>query len=288
MRRILSLTALALVLLGAPGTPRAPRAGAQGTAHLSIALLRVEMVPLTVLGDSANDDLFVEANVQYTGADVFRLSTSDFRLIDSGNVAQHAASYDGANPLQSTEFTGSGSTKGWLLFKVKVSVRTRTLSLGYIQTVSMPSGTQQPMLLGQSKPFSLGMPDPRRLYAANAQLALQTYLLDEAQAAGYIRENVAPLYASGAGSAIPAGVRARIAAFRRTLAGDRRAFDAVPSVSAARGLKAQSDTAFAAIDRDLIALLSLHRTSDWLAWSTLFTTDDLALADLYQNWPGPQ
>lgn len=288
MRRILCLFALALALLGAAD---APPAGAQGTAHLTITVLHVEMVPLSVLGDATDDELFVEANVKYVGTDVFRLSASDFRLINGDNIAQHAAAYDGPHPLQSTEFTGSGSTKGWLLFNVKVSTRTRTLSLGYIQTVSMPSGTQQPLLLGQSKPFSLGTPDPTRLYAANTLVALQTYLLDEAQAAGYIRENVAPLYAAGAGSAIPTGVRARLAALRRTLAGDRRAFDAiaaVPAVPAAQRLKAQSDLAFAAIDHDLATLPPVHRTSDWLAWSTLFTTDDQTLAALYQSWPGPQ
>ena len=83
-------------------------------------------------------------------------------------------------------------------------------------------------------------------------------------------------------------VRVRIAAYRRTLASDRTAFDAVKAVAAAQSLKTQSDQAFDAVDHDLQTLLSLRRAAEWLAWSAQFALDDHALADLYQNWPGPQ
>lgn len=288
MARLLYLVALALVISLAPG---ATRVHAQGIPHLSITLLRVDRVSLRTLGDMDHDELFVRPIVQYTGTDVFHLSPSDFVLFGADNALSRPLSYAGSSPMQSGDYAGPFTTKGWLLFQVKATGASGPYSLGYVATEPEPTAPsiQRPMVLGQSKPFALPpAPDPTRTYAATAQAALETYLLGEAQAAGYIREHVMPLYAEGQGAAIPAGVRARIEAFRRTLAGDQAAFDAVKAVAAAQSLKTQSDQAFDAVDHDLQTLLPLRRATEWLAWSAQFALDDHALADLYQNWPGPQ
>ncbi len=286
MRRMLCATLLGLVAMVAP---RALHARAQGLPHLSITVMRVEAVSLSTLGDTDHEELFVRTLVRYDGTDVFHLSAGDFELSGTDNVAMRPLSYQGSSPLDTTDFIGPGTTKGWLLFKVQVTSTTKTLTLGYVSTQTTAPGIQQKVILGQSRPFGFpASPDPTRSYAAAAQMALETYLLDEARAAGYIREHVEPLYAQGAGAAIPAATRTQLAAFRRLLAEDQRSFDAVAAAPAARSLKVQSDTAFAAIDHDLQTLLPIRRTADWLAWSALFSTDDHALADLYQDWPGPQ
>jgi hypothetical protein len=280
---------VALLALVALLAPRAPHARAQVIPHLSITVMRAEAVSLSTLGDPDHDELFVRTLVQYSGTDVFHLSAGDFELAGTDNVAMRPLSYQGSSPLDTTDFVGPGTTKGWLLFKVKVGSTSKTLTLGYVSTETTAPGIQQKMLLGQSKPFGFpASPDPTRSYAAAVQTELDTYLLDEARAAGYMREHVEPLYAQGSGTAIPAATRAQIAAFRRLLAGDQHAFDAVAAAPAARSLKTQADTAFAAIDHDLQTLLPIRRAADWLAWSALFSTDDHALADLYQDWPGPQ
>jgi hypothetical protein len=132
-------------------------------------------------------------------------------------------------------------------------------------------------------------PNLARLYAANAQRALDAYLCDEALAAGYIRMEVDPLYADGGNGALPGDVRARLQHLHAALRQDHRAFDLIATPNlAARRLKSDADRAFTAIEDAIAAGPALRRYTDWQAWNAAFTKDDRALADLYQIWPGPQ
>ncbi len=121
----------------------------------------------------------------------------------------------------------------------------------------------------------------------NTQPAFQSYLVDEALVAGYIRLNLDTLDSGNGAVAVPAAARAYLRGGRTTLLGDHGAFDRVAaSGSDAQRLKAQADAAFNAVERDLAAVQTLRRASDWRPWRAAFTRDDQALADLYQLWPG--
>jgi hypothetical protein len=272
------LTALAL----APGL----RVHAQSAASLRIAARYVESVPLDTMGDPKDEEVFIYADVRYSGADVLHLSPWNFRIQDASGVEHGPQSYDGADPLKSEDLLGKAHTAGWLLFTMPKSAR--NLILVYQQTVQTQSGIKEDVPLAQTASFT-PRPNLKRLYAANTQQALDAYLLDEALTAGYIRMQVDPLYADGGNGALPGDVRARLQHLRAVLGQDHRAFDLIAAPDAqARLLKSDADSAFTAIEGDVAAARTLRRYADWLSWNAAFTTDDHALADLYQIWPGPQ
>jgi hypothetical protein len=272
------LTALAL----APGL----RVHAQSASHLLIAARYVESVPLDTMGNPTREELFIYVDVRYSGADVLQLSPQNFRLADASGVEHSPQSYDGADPLKAEDLFGTAHVAGWLLFTMPKG--SKNLSLVYQQSEQTQSGITLVTPLARTAPFT-----PRlsltRLYAANAQPALDAYLRDEALAAGYIRMEVDPLYADGGTGALPGDVRAHLQHLRAVLRQDHRAFDliATPNVEARR-LKSDADSTFTAIEGAIAAAPALRRYADWHAWHTAFTQHDRALADLYQIWPGPQ
>jgi hypothetical protein len=272
------LTALAL----APGL----RVHAQGASHLLLATRYVESVPLDMMGKPTREEVFIYVDVRYSGADVLQLSPQNFRLADASGVEHSPQSYDGADPLKPEDLLGTAHVAGWLLFTMPKG--SRNLSLVYQQSEQTQSGTTVVTLLARTSPLT-PRPNLARLYAANAQQALDAYLCDEALAAGYIRMEVDPLYADGGHGALPGGVRARLEHLRAVLRQDHRAFDliATPNLEARR-LKSDADRTFAAIEGAIAAAPALRRYADWHAWNAAFTEDDRALADLYQIWPGPQ
>jgi Domain of unknown function (DUF4352) len=273
---------LALLTALAPGL----RVHAQGASHLLIATLSVESVPLDTMGDPKHEELFIYVDVRYSGADVLHLSPQNFRLADDSGVEHSPQSYDGANPLRSEDLFSTAHVSGWLLFTMPKG--SRNLSLVYQQSEQTPSGLTQVTLLARTSPFT-PRPNLTRLYAANAQRALDAYLLDEALAAGYIRMEVDPLYADGGNGSLPRDVRARLQHLRAVLRQDHRAFDLIATpTAAARRLKSDADSTFTAIEGAIAAAPALRHYAGWLAWNAAFTKDDRALADLYQNWPGPQ
>ena len=272
------LTALAL----APGL----RVHAQGASHLLIAARYVESVPLDMMGKPTREELFIYVDVRYSGADVLQLRPQNFRLADASGVEHSPQSYDGADPLKSEDLLGTAHIAGWLLFTMPKGAR--NLSLVYQQTEQTQSGITRVTLLARTSPIT-PQPNLTRLYAANAQRALDAYLRDEALAAGYIRMEVNPLYTDGGNGALPGDVRARLEHLHAVLRQDHQTFDLVAApTAAARRLKSNADGIFTAIEGAIAAAPALRRYADWHAWHTAFTQHDRALADFYQDWPGPQ
>jgi hypothetical protein len=274
--------ALLLALAPAPGLS----VHAQSASHLLIAARYVESVPLDTMGKRRREEVFIYVDVRYSGADVLQLSPQNFRLADASGVEHSPQSYDGADPLKSEDLLGPAHVAGWLLFTMPKG--TRNLSLIYQQSEQTQSGTTLVTLLARTSPLT-PRPNLARLYAANAQQALDAYLCDEALAAGYIRMEVDPLYADGGHGALPGDVRARLEHLHAALRQDHRAFDLVAApTAAARRLKSDADRTFTAIEGALAAAPALRRYTDWRAWNATLAQDDRALADLYQIWPGPQ
>jgi hypothetical protein len=259
---------------------------AQSGSQVLIAARYVESVPLDMMGRPAREELFVYVDVRYSGADVLHLSPQNFRIADASGAEHNPQSYDGSDPLKSEDLLGTAHVAGWLLFTMPKGAR--NLSLVYQQSVQTQSGITLVALLARTSPFT-PRPNLTRLYAANAQRALDAYLFDEALAAGYIRMEVDPLYTEGGNGALPGDVRARLQHLRAVLSQDHQAFDLVAaSIAAARRLKSDADSTFTAIEGAIAAAPARRRYADWYAWHTVFTQHDRALADLYQIWPGPQ
>jgi hypothetical protein len=275
-----------LALLSAVALAPVLRIHAQGASHLRIATRYVESVPLDMMGKPTREEVFIYVDVRYSGADVLQLSPQNFRLADASGVEHSPQSYDGADALKSEDLLGTAHIAGWLLFTMPKGAR--NLSLVYQQSEQTQSGITLVTLLARTAPFT-PRPNLTRLYAANAQRALDAYLRDEALAAGYIRMEVNPLYADGGNGALPGDVRARLQHLHAVLRQDHQAFDLVAAPTAeARRLKSDADHTFTAIEGAIAAAPALRRYSDWRAWNAAFTKDDRALADLYQIWPGPQ
>jgi hypothetical protein len=259
---------------------------AQSASQLLIAARYVESVPLDMMGRPAREELFIYVDVRYSGANVLHLSPQNFRLTDASGVEHIPQSYDGADPLKSEDLFSTAHVSGWLLFTMPKG--SRNLSLVYQQSEQTQSGITQVTPLARTSPFT-PRPNLSRLYAANAQQALDVYLLDEALAAGYIRMEVDPLYADGGNGALPGDLRAHLQHLHAVLRQDHRAFDLVAtSTAAARRLKSKADSTFTAIEGAIAAAPALRRYADWQAWNAALAQDDRALADLYQIWPGPQ
>ena len=150
-----------------------------------------------MMGKPTREEVFIYVDVRYSGADVLQLSPQNFRLADASGVEHSPQSYDGADPLKPEDLLGAAHVAGWLLFTMPKGAR--NLSLVYQQSEQTQSGITLVTLLARTSPFT-PRPSLTRLYAANAQRALDAYLLDEALAAGYIRMEVNPLYMDGGGS----------------------------------------------------------------------------------------
>jgi hypothetical protein len=275
-----------LALLSAVALAPGLRVHAQGASHLLIATRYVESVPLDTRGKQEREQLFIYVDVRYSGADVLQLRPQNFRLADARGVEHSPHSYDGADPLKAEDLLGTAHVAGWLLFTMPKG--SRNLSLVYQQAEQTQSGTTLPTVLARTSPFT-PRPNLTRLYAANAQRALDAYLRDEALAAGYIRMEVNPLYMDGGNGALPGDVRARLEHLHAVLRQDHQTFDLVAApTAAARRLKSNADRIFTAIEGAIAAAPALRRYTDWRAWNAAFTKDDRALADFYQIWPGPQ
>lgn len=252
---------------------------------------RVESVPLTALGDKTHEQLFVYVTITETmpATSVVAFDPHNLVLRDVDGLPHDQQTYEGAHALKATSFLGPiGHTKGWLVFTVPTNA-TGGLSLAYIQT---PPGTSQ----GPSAPtfaaipLTVPPPDAARVYATRAADALRVYILDEALAAGDVAMDLDTLYNTGVGGGpVPGAARAELGRQHALLGGDRARFDAVSSADPrAQRLKATADAVFTAVENSLAAIGTVHTQAEWRAWRTTFGTDDRALGDLYQDWPGAQ
>src|SRR5438067_1696734 len=116
------------------------RVHAQSAASLRIAAHYVESVPLATMGDPKDEEIFIYADVRYSGTDVLQLSPWNFRIQDANGVEHGPQSYDGAGPLKSEDLLGKAAhAAGWLLFTMPTK-SARNLSLVYQQTVQTQSG----------------------------------------------------------------------------------------------------------------------------------------------------
>jgi len=271
-----------------PATPN-PVVPAPAAPRVSLAA-RVESVPLTALGDKTHEQLFVYVTITETmpATSVVTFDPHNLVLRDVDGLPHDQQTYEGAHALTSTSFLGPiGHTKGWLLFTVPTNA-TGGLSLAYVQT---PPGTSQGVSMPTfaAIPLTIPPPDATRVYATRAVDALRAYILDEALAAGDVAMDLDTLYTAGGGGPVPTAARAELGRQRALLGGDRARFDAVSSADPrAQRLKATADAVFTAIENSLAAIGTVHTQAEWRAWRTTFGTDDHALGDLYQDWPGAQ
>lgn len=274
---------LALLVLAPLIASAAPAARAQGVAPapLVLAAREVEPAPPLLPGDLKDESLFVFADLQYRGEGPLYMDVKQFRIVDAHGVAYYAQHYDGIQPMLPTELIPPASMAGWLVFTVPSGAT--SLALGY----ELPkSGKSNLPLVVRTLPFTPKLSATWR-YALAARPVLRTYLLDEAQAAGYLRLQIGPVRFGGQSSAMPALDHAYLAGVRSTLSRDRAAFDRLAApVAGARALKAQADRAFASVEATLGDVPAARNPGAWAAWQAAFSAADRALADDYQYWPG--
>lgn len=284
--------ALLLALVAAPLTAHAD---SQPTGTISLSVLRAEAAPLPAGPPYSNlapprQEVFVYVVAQFSGettsnggGDALHLAVGSFRLRDSNGVMRSPIPYVGPNPLLTTDLSYSARTGGWLLFTLPLT-DTANLQVCYVQSHQGYIPLQLPCT---TPPFTPHL-SLARAYATAAQPALDTYLADEALAAGYIVLNVD---AQDSSTALPLSRadRAYLAHVRSTLVHDHAAFDRVtPDGKDAASWKMRADRAFSAIEDDLSRVASLREAAQWPAWRATFGHDDGGLATLYQNWPGAQ
>lgn len=276
---------LACALLMAGSLKPVQGVAADSAPVLSIAIRAAEPAPLDQLHDKLDEELFLLVDVRYVGSDLLYLNTKDFRLIDRLGRAYYSQPYDGPNPLQSDDLielvpTYPARTGGWLLFVVPAG--DSSLSLLF----KLPKLKSSSQSYAYSPVFT-PRPAAGRLYGVAAELALRSYLLDEAATASYIRMDLAgpnvPSFPAGLSGAERARLEGGLAALER----DRRVFDDVPAVAPqAQTLKTKADASFGAIAHALSGLLGVRSAGDWTRWRSTFDSGDRSLANLYQIWPG--
>src|SRR5579884_2402419 len=174
----------ALALLAACAAATSPQATAKASWTMTISAQRAEPVSLAAMGAPQYEELFVYVTVHYTGPSVLYLDPWSFRLIDGADTLWTPTSYDGPARLRGKELVGDARLAGWLLFVLPNGAA--NLALGYKQT---QSGKTLSTAFITDRRFT-PHPSPSRDYAVNTQPAFQSYLVDEALVAGYIRLNL--------------------------------------------------------------------------------------------------
>ncbi len=244
----------------------------------------------TPTSNSNMEDLFVYAQLSYTGTTELHFYAGDIGLDDARGVIQPPQPCDLSSKLSSktliSPLTGPAIVSTCLRYTIATNDASN-LALEYVHTEQASqnaSGTpyHTSATVG-NPPFST----PRRVYATATQPAFRAYVLDVALVGGYIALNVDRLYAGGANAAVPTSVGAYIKRQASKLATDQTAFLAVAPGSDLKAKMEQANVSrvFAAIQKDLLAAPALRTYAQWARWRAVFTADNDYMATLYDSWP---
>ena len=246
--------------------------------------------PTSSSGDT--EDLFVYAQLSYTGTAELHFYASDIGLLDASGAIQSPQPCDLSSKLSSKTLisppTGPATVSTCLRYTITTNDASN-MALEYVhteQTVGSASGAGTPYHASarvHNPPFST----PRRGYATATQPAFQTYVLDEALVGGYIALNVDRPYAGGADAAVPASIGAYVKQQASKLAADQTAFLAVAPGSDLKAKAEQMNVSrvLTAIQQDLLAAPTLRTYAQWARWRATFTADNDYMAGLYDSWP---
>jgi len=277
----------------APPAQTSPAVGltVTGTERMTApAPMLSSAAPTPTSSSSDTEDLFVYAQLSYTGTAELHFYAGDIGLLDASGVMQSPQPCDLSSKLPSKTLisppTGPATVSTCLRYTI-TTTDTSNMALEYVhteQTAGSVSGTPyHASTRVRNPPFST----PRRVYATATQPAFQAYVLDEALVGGYIALNVDRLYAGGADGAVPISVGAYIKQQAGKLATDHQAFLAVAPGSDLKAKTEQVNVSrvLTAIQQDLLAAPTLRTYAQWARWRAAFTVDNDYMATLYDSWP---
>jgi len=262
-----------------------------GTERMTApAPLLSSAAPTPTSSSSDTEDLFVYAQLSYTGTAELHFYASDIGLDDAAGVIQSPQPCDLSSKLPSKTLisppTGPAIVSTCLRYTISTNDASN-MALEYVHTEqasqNAPGTPYHASATVHNPPFST----PRRVYATATQPAFQAYVLDEALVGGYIALNVDRLYAGGVNAAVSTSIGDYIKRQAGKLAADRQAFLAVAPGSDLKAKMEQASVSrvLTAIQQDLLAAPTLRTYTQWAHWHTAFTADNNYMAGLYDSWP---
>ena len=303
-------TGVALAVLLAGAAPRAlaqalpvstpPPAAAQPSSAVSLKVTGTERMaaPAPVLSSAAptptsssgSENLFVYAQLSYTGTAELHFYADDIGLRDAGGVMQSPQPCDLSSKLSSKILISPPTRPAIASTCLRYTMSTNdasNLALEYDHTEQAAQNAPGTPYHTSVAVFNPSTSTPRRVYATATQPAFKAYVLDEALVGGYIALNVDHLYVGGVDAAVPTSVGAYIKRQAEKLATDQTAFLAIASGSDLKVKMEQANVSrvLAAIEKDLLAAPALRTNAQWARWHTTFTADNDYLASLYDSWP---
>ncbi len=279
--------------------PPAPPAQASPAVGLTVTGTERMTAPMPLLSSAAptptsssgdTEDLFVYAQLSYTGTAELHFYAGDIGLDDAAGVIQSPQPCDLSSKLSSKTLISPPTGPATVSTCLRYTITTNDASnmfLKYVhteQTAGSASGTpyhaSAPV---HNPPFST----PRRVYATATQPAFQAYVLDEALVGGYIALNVDRLYAGGVNAAVSTSIGDYIKRQAGKLVADRQAFLAVAPGSDLKAKTEQTNVSrvLTAIQQDLLTAPTLRTYAQWAHWRAAFTADNDYMAGLYDSWP---
>jgi len=246
--------------------------------------------PTPTSSSSDTEDLFVYAQLSYTGTTELHFYAGDIGLDDATGVEQPPQSCDLSSKLPSKTLIAPPNGLAIVATCLRYTIATNDTSNMFLKYVH----TEQAAGSASGTPYHASAPvhnppfsTPRRVYATATQPAFQAYVLDEALVGGYIALNVDRLYADGADDAVPTAVGAYIKQRVGKLATDRQAFLAIAPGSDLKAKTEQTNVSrvLTAIQQDLLAAPALRTYAQWAHWRAAFTADNDYMAGLYDSWP---
>ncbi len=298
------------LLLAGAGAPRAlaqailvstpPPVVAQPASSVSLKVTGTERMaaPAPVLSSAAptptsssgSEDLFVYAQLNYTGTTELHFYAGDIGLLDASGVMQSPQPCDLSSKLASKTLISPPTGPAVVSTCLRYTIATNDASNLALEYDHTEQASQNASGTPYHTSTSVGNPPfstPRRVYATATQPAFQAYVLDEALVGGYIALNVDRLYAGGANAAVPTSVGTYIKRQASKLAADQTAFLAVAPGSDPKAKMEQANVSrvLAAIQQDLLAAPALRTYAQWARWRAAFTADNDYMAGLYDSWP---
>ena len=261
-----------------------------GTERMAAAAPVLSSAAPTPTSNSGSEDLFVYAQLSYTGTTELHFYAGDIGLLDASGAMQSPQPCDLSSKLSSKTLisppTGPATVSTCLRYTVSTNDASN-LALEYVHTEQTTQNAVGALYHASAMVKNPPVSTPRRVYATATQPAFQTYVLDESLVGGYIALNVDRLYAGGSDAVVPTSVATYIKRQAGRLAADRQAFLAVASGSDLKAKTEQVNVArvLAAIQQDLLAAPTLRTYAQWAHWRATFTADNDYMAGLYDSWP---
>lgn len=247
-------------------------------------------VPTPTSSSGAMEDLFVYAQLSYTGTAELHFYAGDIGLRDANGAMQSPQPCDLSSKLSSKTLLSPPNGPATVSTCLRYTVATNDashMSLEYFHTEQPSQNTPGTLYRQSALVHNPPFPTPRRVYATVTQPAFQAYVLDEALVGGYIALNVDRLYAGGGDAAVPTSVGNYVKQQAQKLAADQTAFLAVAPGSDLKAKTEQTNVSrvLTAIQQDLLAVTMLRTYAQWAHWRAAFTADNDYMASLYDSWP---